>query len=158
VTEIPQVHGGVRVGYVARWLSARLHPAVVEANEAALYALMQAKTHNVRSWQELMVRSSDGADLRAWLLVPREVRGSTFFEFDWIKPGRQFVYQDQISAATGDTDESQLFSCDFVPNDDRGRPVADMFIGESTSDNSGSTRAASASDSPGSTDGPTTFR
>jgi hypothetical protein len=75
-----------------------------------------------------MVRSSDGADLRAWLLVPPEVRGASFFEFDWQKPGRQFACQDQISAAMGDADESQLFSCDFVPNDVRGRPGADMFI------------------------------
>jgi hypothetical protein len=38
---------GIRVGYMPRWLSSRLFPAVVEANEAGLYVLMQAKMHSV---------------------------------------------------------------------------------------------------------------
>jgi hypothetical protein len=80
---------GIRVGYMPAAFSARLFPAVVEANKAGFYVLMQAKIRTVRSRQELLVRFSEGADLRAWLLLPQQVRGTTFFELDWMKPGRQ---------------------------------------------------------------------
>jgi hypothetical protein len=74
------VHG-MRVGYAPRWL----FPAIVEANKAGFYVLMQAKRHTALSARELEVRSSNGADLRAWMLVPHDVRGTTFFELDWRK-------------------------------------------------------------------------
>jgi hypothetical protein len=117
---------GIRVGYVPRWLAASLFPAVLEANKVGLCIRMRARTHTVRSWLELMVRSSNGADLRAWLRFPQEVRGTTFFEPDWTKPGRQFAYQDHIAAVIGDADESQLFDCDFVPSD--CGPDADIYV------------------------------
>ncbi|WP_418002333.1 hypothetical protein ACNO8X_19500 [Mycobacterium sp. PDNC021] len=119
---------GVRVGYLPAAFSARLFPAVVEANRAGFIISASAKTRTDRSLLKLLVRFSEGADLRAWLRLPPEVRGTTFFEFDWIKPGRQFAHQDQISAAVGDADESQLFDCEFVPADDQGRLGADMYV------------------------------
>jgi hypothetical protein len=123
---------GMRVGYVRRWLAASLFPAIVEANKAGFYVLMQAKRHTALSARgELEVRSSNGADLRAWLLVPQDRRGTTFFELDWRKCGRQFAYQDQLSAVMGDADESQLFECDFVPSprkDGRAHADADVFV------------------------------
>ena len=54
-----------------------LFPAVVAANAAGLHVLMRAKMHPVRSWRELIVRSSDGADLRAWLKLSPELRGNS---------------------------------------------------------------------------------
>jgi hypothetical protein len=119
---------GTRVCYVPRWLAASLFPAIVEANKAGFYVLMQAKRHTAVS-ARLEVRSSNGADLRAWLLVPQDVRGTTFFELDWRKCGRQFAYQDQLSVVMADADESQLFECDFVPSPRKDvRAHADVFV------------------------------
>jgi hypothetical protein len=121
---------GMRVGYVPRWLAASLFPAIVEANKAGFYVLMQAKRHTtLYDSRELEVRSSNGADLRAWLLVPQDVRGTTFFELYWSRCRRESAYQDQMSAVMADADESQLFECDFVPRPRKdGRTRADVFV------------------------------
>lgn len=101
----------------------------MEANKAGFYVLMQAKRLPALSARELEVRNSNGADLRAWLLVPQDVRGTTFFELDWRKCGRQFAYQDQLSAVMADADESQLFESDFVPSPRKdGRAHKDVFV------------------------------
>jgi hypothetical protein len=128
-TAVARDVGGVRVGYMPSAICAQVFPALVEANKAGLYIMMQAKVYSpTGSWNGLMVRSSDGADLRAWLMVPEEARGSTFFELAWVKPGRQFAYQVQISAAMRDADESQLFLCNVIPNSDERHPGADLFV------------------------------
>lgn len=88
--------------------------------------------------RDLAAGSLLGAGLRAHpglldrnLLVPQDRRGTTFFELDWRKCGRQFAYQDQLSAVMGDADESQLFECDFVPSprkDGRAHADGDVFV------------------------------
>jgi hypothetical protein len=117
-----------RVGYVPRWLSGRLFPAVTAANAGGLHVLVRAKMHPVRSWRELVVRSSDGADLRTWLMVTPDPPGDSFYEFDWTKPGRQFAFQDGISAVVAGADESTLFTCECVPALDRGPSSVDIVI------------------------------
>jgi hypothetical protein len=117
-----------RVGYVPRWLSGRLFPAVTAANAAGLHVLVRAKMHPVRSCRELVVRSSDGADLRTWLMVTSDPPGDSFYEFDWTKPGRQFAFQDGISAVVAGADESTVFTCECVTALDRGPSSVDVVI------------------------------
>lgn len=121
---------GSRVGFVPAIVAKRLSPAIVEANKLGLRVMMQGRTYDNGEWRELEIRCTDGADLRTWLAASPTVRGTEFFEFNWLKPGRQFAFQDEIRSAIGDASESEVLPCDFAHGefDFRGQPCVSIVI------------------------------
>jgi hypothetical protein len=75
---------GMRVGY---WSlsTPSMFRAVVEANNAGFHVLMRAKVWKSDSRRRLEVRAAFAADLKKWLSLPPDIRGTEFFEFDWTR-------------------------------------------------------------------------
>ena len=103
---------GMRVGYLYRSFSHNLCPAIVEANKAGFYVLMQAKISKTDTGRKLEVRAALPADLTKWLSLRPDVRGTEFFEFDWTRTDYRNFYQDRLSTLMGH-DDSRIIDCTF---------------------------------------------
>ena len=103
---------GMRVGYLYRSFSHSLFAAIVEANKAGFYVLMRAKLWKTDTGRKLEVRAAVAADLKKWLSLPPDIRGTEFFEFDWTRTDYRNFYQERMSKLLGD-DDSTIVDCTF---------------------------------------------
>lgn len=103
---------GMRVGYLYRSFSHSLCPAIIEANKAGFYVVMRAKLWRTDTGRKLEVRAALAADLKKWLSLPPDVRGTEFFEFNWTRTDYRNFYQDRLSTLL-DSDDSRIVDCDF---------------------------------------------
>ncbi len=102
---------GMRVGYLYRSFSHSLCPAIIEANKAGFCVLMRAKIWTTDRGRKLEVRAALAADLKKWLSLPPDIRGTEFFEFDWTRTDYRNFYQDRLSTLLDD--DSQIIDCTF---------------------------------------------
>lgn len=86
--------------------------AIVEANQAGFHVLMRARVWESNSRRRLAVRAAFAADLKKWLSLPPDVRGTEFFEFDWTRTDYRQFYEDRVVDLLGD-DDSRIIDCTF---------------------------------------------
>ncbi len=99
---------GELVGYLDSDIAGDMHPLIRQANSLGFAVKMTARMHAayIPGWDRcLELRGTWPSHLRAWLSLPAQLRGTEFFEIEWVRALWGEEFQTQRHAILSGTDQ-----------------------------------------------------